>query len=122
MICPYCRSALTRNIVTCKICRTAHHDSCWNRHGRCSVFGCEGSAESNRRSKAFLWIFAVAAILVPVFTFFLFTALRFGAASAEFGVAAGHMTLREGAIIPSLIISILLLCGIVSFFVSDFRR
>jgi heme/copper-type cytochrome/quinol oxidase subunit 2 len=122
MICPYCRSALTRNVVTCGICRTAHHHSCWSRHGRCSVFGCEGSAESKRKSKLFVGILIIGVILIPVFTFFLFTALRYGAASAEFGSAGGQLALRQSAVIPSLVISFLLLGGLVSFFVADFRR
>ena len=67
-------------------------------------------------------MFVVGVVLIPILTFFLVTALRFGAASAEFGMIGGHMALRQGALIPSLVISFLLLGGMISFFIADFKR
>ena len=122
MICPYCRSALSRNIVVCQSCGTAHHRSCWSRHQRCSVFGCKGSAESNRKRSTKWTVLIAAAIFLSIVSMFLFTALRFGAASAEFGSAGGHLALRQGVVIPTIIISVLLIAGMISFIVSDFRR
>jgi hypothetical protein len=45
-ICPFCRVALedTTPLIICSVCGSWHHDSCWREHGRCSIFGCSGSA------------------------------------------------------------------------------
>ena len=45
-ICPFCRVALekTMQLIICSACGSWHHDSCWREHGRCSIFGCTGSA------------------------------------------------------------------------------
>src|SRR5438132_1044796 len=42
--CPYCKSKLSPldDIVSCKLCHTGHHLSCWRETHKCSVFGCNG--------------------------------------------------------------------------------
>jgi hypothetical protein len=42
-ICPYCREDLDAEkepIVTCKVCHTAHHQSCLNENKQCTTWGC----------------------------------------------------------------------------------
>jgi hypothetical protein len=42
-ICPYCREDLDaekESIVTCKLCHTAHHQSCLNENKQCTTWGC----------------------------------------------------------------------------------
>ena len=42
-ICPYCREDLDAEkepIVTCKLCHTAHHQSCLNENKQCTTWGC----------------------------------------------------------------------------------
>jgi hypothetical protein len=42
-ICPYCREDLNAEkepIVTCKLCHTAHHQSCLNENKQCTTWGC----------------------------------------------------------------------------------
>ncbi|MCI0444942.1 hypothetical protein L0152_17255 [bacterium] len=42
-ICPYCREDLDvekEPIVTCKLCHTAHHQSCLNENKQCTTWGC----------------------------------------------------------------------------------
>jgi hypothetical protein len=42
-ICPYCREDLNTEkepIVTCKLCHTAHHQSCLNENKQCTTWGC----------------------------------------------------------------------------------
>lgn len=42
-ICPYCREDLNaekEQIVTCKLCHTAHHQSCLNENKQCTTWGC----------------------------------------------------------------------------------
>ena len=42
-LCPYCRGLIpSGQALTCLNCRTPHHARCWNEHGACSVFGCNG--------------------------------------------------------------------------------
>jgi hypothetical protein len=44
--CPYCRSSLeeTESSVRCFLCKTPHHDACWQINGsRCTVFQCPGN-------------------------------------------------------------------------------
>lgn len=42
-ICPYCREDLDADkepILTCKLCHTAHHQSCLNENKQCTTWGC----------------------------------------------------------------------------------
>lgn len=39
-MCPVCSSAIDSGAVYCAKCQTAHHRTCWNRTGQCSVYGC----------------------------------------------------------------------------------
>lgn len=42
-ICPYCREDLDADkepIVSCKLCHTAHHQSCLNENKQCTTWGC----------------------------------------------------------------------------------
>ncbi len=42
-ICPYCREDLDAEkepIVTCRLCHTAHHQSCLNENKQCTTWGC----------------------------------------------------------------------------------
>jgi hypothetical protein len=42
-ICPYCREDLDAQkepIVTCKVCHTAHHQTCLNENKQCTTWGC----------------------------------------------------------------------------------
>ena len=45
--CPYCRSLIAGQdvIVSCRECKTTHHQDCWEETGRCSIFGCRGRTE-----------------------------------------------------------------------------
>lgn len=44
--CPYCKNELleSRDLIRCSQCNALHHSACWTEHGRCSTFGCSGSA------------------------------------------------------------------------------
>ena len=45
-ICPYCREDLNaekEQIVTCRLCHTAHHQSCLNENKQCTTWGCLAS-------------------------------------------------------------------------------
>lgn len=46
-ICPYCRSRIVdeAETVSCMLCKTIHHNECWNESGHCSVFGCKGKVK-----------------------------------------------------------------------------
>ena len=43
-MCPYCREGIAdaSRVVSCLLCRTVHHQECWEETGHCSVFGCKG--------------------------------------------------------------------------------
>ncbi len=44
-LCPYCRDGLPDDLeaaVACDVCNTLHHDECFQEHGGCTIFGCEG--------------------------------------------------------------------------------
>jgi hypothetical protein len=47
ILCPYCRNDFneTTGSVSCRDCKTRHHQDCWEEVGRCSVFGCNCKAE-----------------------------------------------------------------------------
>ena len=42
--CPYCRERMKPDdsCVRCMLCRTTHHEDCWEEAGHCSVYGCAG--------------------------------------------------------------------------------
>jgi hypothetical protein len=45
--CPYCLDDLVgkdQRVVRCVLCRTPHHEACFNEHGGCTAFGCAGRA------------------------------------------------------------------------------
>ncbi len=46
MICPYCRGGLDEGeaACVCRGCRTAVHPECAALNGRCTTFGCSGTA------------------------------------------------------------------------------
>lgn len=46
--CPYCKNPVMVSdlIASCVKCGTLHHFDCWKSTGGCSVFGCDGKAES----------------------------------------------------------------------------
>ncbi len=46
-VCPYCRGAIGKQdqLVSCRECRTLHHQECWSETDRCSVFGCGSKKE-----------------------------------------------------------------------------
>ncbi len=47
VLCPYCRGQFTgaESTVSCRECKTRHHQECWEEVGRCSVFGCNCKSE-----------------------------------------------------------------------------
>lgn len=47
ILCPYCRNDFneTAGTVSCRDCKTRHHQDCWEEVGRCSVFGCNCKSE-----------------------------------------------------------------------------
>jgi hypothetical protein len=47
ILCPYCRSDFSEAMATvsCRDCKTRHHQECWDEVGRCSVFGCNCKSE-----------------------------------------------------------------------------
>jgi hypothetical protein len=47
ILCPYCRNDFTEtaSTVSCRDCKTRHHQECWEEVGRCSVFGCNCKSE-----------------------------------------------------------------------------
>jgi hypothetical protein len=42
--CQVCGFPLDVDLVACKKCATPHHSECWEYAGRCSPFGCGGTA------------------------------------------------------------------------------
>ena len=46
-LCPYCKESISEQdkAVSCRECRTIHHQDCWNETDRCSVFGCGNKTE-----------------------------------------------------------------------------
>lgn len=42
-ICGEGLGAEARVVVSCRRCRTPHHEDCWNFLGRCSIYGCAGT-------------------------------------------------------------------------------
>jgi hypothetical protein len=47
ILCPYCRNDFNEaaGTVSCRDCKTRHHQDCWEEVGRCSVFGCNCKSE-----------------------------------------------------------------------------
>jgi hypothetical protein len=47
VLCPYCRGEFIAkdDTVSCRECKTRHHQECWDEVGRCSVFGCGHKSE-----------------------------------------------------------------------------
>lgn len=41
-VCPFCRSKLKNGqaLRTCPVCKTPHHQNCWDANGGCTTFGC----------------------------------------------------------------------------------
>jgi len=50
VICQVCGDIITSDAVSCKSCRTLHHEDCWEYHGACSTYGC-GQARFVRRPR-----------------------------------------------------------------------
>ena len=118
-LCPYCRAPFSSDaIVRCRSCGTAHHRICWQRHHRCSVYGCHGS---NLHSDPMTLRFAAGAVLVPLFVVLIFATLSFCVAALEFGIQAGYQSLRSGIGLPVLLITLLLLCGFYTFYIDNVR-
>lgn len=43
--CPFCHDALgerSHDLVACDTCQTLHHGECFDLHGGCTIYGCEG--------------------------------------------------------------------------------
>lgn len=40
--CQVCGMPMKEGVVRCELCRTPHHEECWQYAGRCSMFGCAG--------------------------------------------------------------------------------
>jgi hypothetical protein len=118
-LCPFCRSTVSKEaIVRCRSCGTAHHRTCWQRHHRCSIYGCHGSCP---QSEPFRLGFAAGAVLVPLFVVLIFAILSFCVAALEFGIQAGYQSLRNGIGLPMLILTALLLCGLYTFYIDSAR-
>jgi Prokaryotic RING finger family 1 len=118
-LCPFCRSPVSSEaIVRCRSCGTVHHRICWQHHHHCSVFGCDGSYP---RTKPIPIGFAAGAVLVPIFVLLLFATLSFSVAALEFGIPAGYQSLRNGLELPVLLLTVLLLCGLYTFYIDDIR-
>ncbi len=39
-VCQVCSASLDGRVVRCRVCRTPHHEDCWEYMGRCSTYGC----------------------------------------------------------------------------------
>lgn len=53
--CAYCRADVTGDepdLVACERCTTVVHDACWDEHGRCPIFGCDGRSPERARDRA----------------------------------------------------------------------
>lgn len=53
--CAYCRADVTGeepDLVACERCTTAVHAACWDEHGRCPIYGCEGRSAERGRDRA----------------------------------------------------------------------
>ena len=85
LVCPYCRSHLLSGLQTrqCRDCYALYHAECWNEYGRCSVFGCQGSAGGRQRHEllfvpAILWTVCLLHQAVAVmFSFLLAPAITY---------------------------------------------
>lgn len=51
-ICLYCSQPIQTEdrVAFCERCLTAHHETCWDRNGRCSTFRCSGTPRTMRGS------------------------------------------------------------------------
>ena len=118
-LCPFCRSTFSKEaIVRCRSCGTAHHRICWQRHHRCSVYGCHSSYP---QTDPITLGFAAGAVLVPLFVVLIFATLSFCVAALEFGIHAGYQSLRSGIGLPVLLLTMLLLCGLYTFYIDNIR-
>ena len=47
-LCPYCQYPIKQdsNIILCAVCKTPHHQECWNENGGCTTFGCNGISKN----------------------------------------------------------------------------
>ena len=45
-MCPFCQCEIEAGAVTveCNICKIPHHSDCWQENGRCTTYGCNGTA------------------------------------------------------------------------------
>ncbi len=53
--CAYCRADVTGeepDLVACERCTTVVHAACWDEHGRCPIYGCEGRSAERGRDRA----------------------------------------------------------------------
>jgi Prokaryotic RING finger family 1 len=116
-VCPFCKSSLfSESIIRCTRCGTSHHKACWIRHGRCSIFGCSASMMS-RPAAISRWLLVLGVLLLPVIVLFVLISVTFAVFSFEFGTTAGlHLIQRGVSVIPALFITLLLFCGIFSFY------
>lgn len=118
-VCPFCRSTLSREaVVRCRSCGTAHHRICWQRHHRCTVFGCHSSYS---QTGPMTLGFAAGVVLIPLFVVLIFATLSFSVAALEFGIPAGYQSLRSGIGLPVLLLTVLLLCGFYTFYIDNIR-
>lgn len=42
MLCPFCQTTIKKSADTiiCSVCRTPHHQECWDENGGCTTYGC----------------------------------------------------------------------------------
>lgn len=53
--CAYCRADVTGeepDLVACERCTTVVHAACWDEHGRCPIYGCEGRTPERAGARA----------------------------------------------------------------------
>lgn len=46
-LCPYCRFPIQagERVIVCPECKIPHHQGCWYDNGRCTTYGCSGTAD-----------------------------------------------------------------------------
>lgn len=45
-VCPYCGDRLVGRVVICPVCKTPHHQNCWQANGGCTTLGCAANPQT----------------------------------------------------------------------------
>ena len=59
-LCGYCKQPFVENDdeVKCNMCGTHYHRSCWESHGACATFACNGTIQEGEQAVSIFDIYA----------------------------------------------------------------